>query len=241
MAPLTSSPLTVEQFNALFRGTTPLPPAVMPAALPAPPCKLAPHVAAQLPADVADHLRTGYPWHSAARRKACQKELGALETWVRAKATRQITFSRTRVLDILAEDLAETAQALIEERTGYWDQVIVYPKRPIPTRFQWEIKTSRGWKSRTRRYWQFFTLDRYHKPVPRQAARALQLTAALPIPPEQVWVSDLKEQTEPAPPLIDFGKVLDALDAVGRQTIALTDPVLWVSFGGLLVPIAMWE
>jgi hypothetical protein len=157
---------------------------------------------------------------------------------VRAQAPKQITFAKTRVLDLLAEDLADTTQALIHARTGYWEAIIVYPKQPIPARFQWDLKTRRGWASRTRTYWQFCTLAAYHKPVPRLAAHALQLTEVLPIQPEQLWVSVLKQQKTEAPPLL---RLTATEFSLGGKTLYLTDPVLWVSFGRQLCPIAYWE
>lgn len=191
---------------------------------------LSPRVQSELPGDVAELLRNGYAWHSASRYKKCQAELDALDTWIMTTAKKQVVFSKTKAMDLLAADLAEVTQYRIREHTGYSGKIVVYKKYPLPTHFNWIIREQRHWSSVSREFWKFTTLDEYNEPVPPKAARALQFTFGLPIKPEQVWVADLKEQKEQARPLLDLSGLL-----------SLPDPVLWVSFGRHLVPIAEWK
>jgi len=250
----------VTEFVMEFAGARPAPAiAAVPATnqdregIPQPPCwtiTCSPQAASTLPPDVAELLRTGYAWRSRDRFEECKAELDALDTWLLTKAKKQVDFSKTKVMDLLAEDLADLTQYRIYEHTGYTGKIIVYEKQPVPTRFTHTIGRHRHWSCWSEEYLDFHTLEAYGKPVPRQAAKALKFTFSLPITPDQTWVADVKESRTPARSPVDV--LFDAADAVldtGGQVLGaglalstlLVDPILFVSFGRHLVPVAQWK
>jgi hypothetical protein len=175
-----------------------------------------------------------YIWRSAERRAEWDEYADLLEFAGTSGLTNQVTLYHRKMYELITHDRAEAVTSVVRvEAEGGRPLVFVQPSYPIPESFQVDIKrqpetTFWGNQKGTRRwFFDFAPADAYGAEIPVAAMRALRTVRNEGFQPERLWVGVEKEvfipiaQPPPAP-------------------VRRPDPLLAVSFGRYVVPIAAW-
>jgi len=179
-------------------------------------------------------LRAGYEWFSPNNRSTFAAHMEGLNVADNMKLTTQVELYKHKIMDVFGYDLAERAQALAAptfsepgarggSRSSKNAHIVQGSDYPLPTTFTVPIREYYDASSYelVQQYWTYRQLSAYGQIVPPHALTTLARIVQEPIKPDQAWVAVKEEQRTSVRPLLD--------------------PLLCVSFGRWIVPIAEWK